>query len=326
MYTEENKREIKVDNSAYRDRFRFLFSVNDNIVCERFFKINHFNMVSLHSEEMKDAIETIVSNIQNDMKSKSRIYMWYTTTTPVKITGFMPGGMGINNKLSEYVVYPEKKTETDGKSESQSDDNYEATFKFDFQMAQTIEISQVDGRPVFSDYKSVYTAVWDGTVYPREVRNNVDLSNSLSQYRGNDVNSMNFYRMLGYRMVNGKKDLIVDTIKCICEAASGEGKIYTTSSFYGTERVISEKEGKNFRKYEGKRYNMVKRENGIIVDRKDVDVYRSADGKCYVKREDGNYMEVVEYSYDPYGKYFKSWESAVRGKTDAYRKSIAYML
>ena len=323
MEQEEIKKEVKVDNSAYRDRFRFLFSANDNIVCERFFKINHFNLTSLYSEELKDTIDAIVENIQNDMKSKSRIYDWYTTTTPVKITGFKPNGMGLQNKDSEYIVYPEKQQETDGENETVENtmlEPYAVTFKFEFQMAQKIETE--DGKPVFSDYKSIYTAIWDGTVYQKDIRNSVDLSNSISSYKDCDVSSMNFIRTLNYRMVNGKLDLIYDTIKRICETTSGEGKTYTGSVFYGTERIISAKEGNSFKKCQDKYYQVYKRENGVITGIEHKEIYRSNDGRYCVKRNDGNYMEVVEYTLDPYGKYLKSWEIAVKAKTDEYKRSI----
>ena len=320
MNQEEIKKEVKVDNSAYRDRFRFLFSANDNIVCERFFKINHFNLTSLYSEELKDTIDAIVENIQNDMKSKSRIYDWYTTTTPVKITGFKPNGMGLQNKDSEYITYPEKPQESEENKEYVETailEPYAVTFKFDFQMAQKIETNPEDNKPIFSDYKSIYSAIWDGTVYQKDIRNSVDLSNSIASYRDSDINSMNFVRTLNYRMVNGKTDLIYDTIKRICETTSGEGKTYTNNVYYGTQHIVSAKEGNSFKKCKGKFYETHSNE-GIEY----TDIYTSPDGKYYTKRLGGNYMEVVEYTLDPYGKYLKGWEAAVKAKTDEYRKSL----
>ncbi len=326
MNQEEIKKEVKVDNSAYRDRFRFLFSANENIVCERFFKINHFNLSSLYSEELKDTIEAIVENIQNDLKSKSRIYDWYTTAGPVKITGFKPNGMGLQNKDSQYVVYPEKQPEAESEKESAGNtaiEPYAVTFKFEFQMAQKIETNPEDGKPVFSDYKTIYVAIWDGTVYQKDIRNSVDLSNSISSYRDSDINSMNFIRTLNYRMVNGKTDLIYDTIKRICETTSGEGKTYTSSMFYGTEHVVSAKEGNSFKKCQDKYYQIYQRDNNVITGATHKEIYRSNDGKHYVKRNDGNYMEVVEYTYDPYSKYVKSWEMAVKAKTEEYKRTFS---
>lgn len=322
MNQEEIKKEMKVDNSAFKDRFRFLFSANENIVCERFFKINYFNIASLYSEELKNAIEEIVQNIQDDLKSKSRVYEWYTTTTPVKITGFEPNGMGFRNGECGYVVYPEKEEEPDESKdyvETAMLEPYAVTFKFDFQMAQKIETNPEDGKPIFSDYKSIYSAVWDGTVYQKYVRNSVDMSNSISSYKDCDLKSMNFIRTLNYRMINGKADLIYNTIKRICETTSGEGKAYIGYLYYSTQNVVSAKEGKNFVKCQNKFYD---KRNGNKIEY--TDMYRSNNGKYYIKCNDGNYNEVVEYTLDPYGKYLKSWEVSVKEKTDKYRRSLYY--
>ena len=79
----EIKKEPKVfDNSSYRERFQFILQINENIICQRFFKINGFTYESLESEEFKNVMDEVVGMIQNDLISKSRIYEWYTTPTP----------------------------------------------------------------------------------------------------------------------------------------------------------------------------------------------------------------------------------------------------
>lgn len=315
MDIEKKQIEKKVDNTAFRDKFRFLFSANDNIICERFFKINYFNNASLNSEELRKGINKIVRMIQNDMVSKSRIYTWYTTPTPVKLTGFVEG-----NEVT-YVEYPEG-MENNETADSDKNDDYTVSFKFEFQMAHKITTNPEDGKPIFSDYRDIYSAAWDGTVFPKYVRNNVDLSNSIASFKGCDISTMNFLRALNYRMVIGKQDLIYDIIKTICDITSGEGKNYTTSAFYGNGNILSEKEGKNLKKYEARYYDHpVVNENGFVMDTEYREVYRSEEGKCYYQREDGNYAEVVEYPYNVYTKYVKGWEEAVRDKTEAYRKS-----
>ena len=76
----EIKKEPKVfDNSSYRERFQFILQINENIICQRFFKINGFTYESLESEEFKNVMDEVVGMIQNDLISKSRIYEWYTT-------------------------------------------------------------------------------------------------------------------------------------------------------------------------------------------------------------------------------------------------------
>ena len=317
-YNEAIKREVKVDNSAFRDRFRFLFSANDNIVCERFFKINYFNNASVFSEELGDTIRNIVGRIQADMESKSRIHTWYTDPSPVKLTGFKPDGMGFAEEGGTYLVYDTPNTPKEIEEEVKP---YDVTFKFDFQMAQNVEMNQEDGKPSFSNYKSLYCVIWDGTVYPKDVRNSVDLSNSMSSYRNCDVSAMNFIRTLNYRMILGKSDLIYETIKRICDTTSGEGKTYTNSSLYGTGNIVSGKELVGLERYGNRYYTIYKREEGSFTSNKyDCPVYRTMDGRVVAERPDGMYSELVEYTHEPYAQYVKSWESSVRKKTDEYRR------
>ena len=321
MSLEETKKEVKIDNSAYMDRFRFLLTANEDIICERYFKINFFNHNAFASEEMKRTVESVVELIQNDLTSKSRIYTWYTTIGPVKITGFLPG------VASEYVVYPDDDNTNSGQTEV---DNavtpYDVTFKFELQMAQNVSSGR-DGKPVFSNYKKMYEAIWDGTVYPKDVRHRVDLTNSMSQYKGRDFNSLNFIQTLNYRMNVGRQDLVYDIIKRICETASGDDKVYTNSVLYGTSTVIDPNNVAmpDMKKISGKYYNVYERDSknnvkGIVL----CDVYRDPKGMLWCENPDGTYRKVVEYTYEPYAQYVKSWERAVRKKTDDYRRSIGY--
>lgn len=70
---EENKRkEYEVE------RFDFAVFVNDFIVCKRNFKINNFIEHSMDTLDFKEFIEDNIVRgiIDNDLKSKSRIYTW----------------------------------------------------------------------------------------------------------------------------------------------------------------------------------------------------------------------------------------------------------
>lgn len=59
------------------ERFEFAIFVNDNIVCKRNFKIFNFIENSMNTFEFKDTVDSIVRLIDNDLKSKSRVYTWY---------------------------------------------------------------------------------------------------------------------------------------------------------------------------------------------------------------------------------------------------------
>ena len=61
-----------------KERFEFVLTINDNIVCQRYFRINGFNWKSLRSMEMATCIDKCVELIHRDLVEKSNIYNWYT--------------------------------------------------------------------------------------------------------------------------------------------------------------------------------------------------------------------------------------------------------
>ena len=70
----ENKNEEKVYE---KNRFEFSVWINENLVCKRNFKINNFCESSFQSMDFKRTMDEIVDMIDDDLKSKSRLYMWY---------------------------------------------------------------------------------------------------------------------------------------------------------------------------------------------------------------------------------------------------------
>ena len=58
------------------ERFEFSLFVNNNLVCKRNFKMYNFVEGSMQSEDFKKAMDYIVSMIDDDLKSKSRVYTW----------------------------------------------------------------------------------------------------------------------------------------------------------------------------------------------------------------------------------------------------------
>ena len=64
------------EKSYKEERFEFALFVNNNLVCKRNFKINNFIDHSMESLEFKDVVDEIVNNIDEDLKSKSRVYTW----------------------------------------------------------------------------------------------------------------------------------------------------------------------------------------------------------------------------------------------------------
>lgn len=240
----EQKKEVIVNNDAYKERFQFLLWINDNIICQRYFKVNGYNSDSLVSEELYNTLEECVQMIQDDLKSKSILYQ-SIIGTPIKLNGFVNNVSSFDDACAvcstsiegqvqledgsiiekEYYRYKEEDYD-DVYSDNDKLEPYDITFKFVFKV----------------DDKSIYEQIWDGTVYPKQVRNSVDLSNSDAP---KDITTFSLFsletviRYLKY----GRIDLLYHIIKKICETMSGgfnNPYAYTKSISYGSDEEGNE--------------------------------------------------------------------------------------
>ena len=243
----EEKKFVKtrkfIDNIAYKNKFQFLLWINDNVILQRYFRIIGFINDSIYSAEFADCMNEIVTQIQEDLKSKSRIFMWYTNTSePLKINGFVTEkdvekyGSGILGPQSvecedgkvftkEYIYYKEGVVNDYGERERPADGDF--TLKFSF---------LIDDIPV-------YEKIWDANIYPRYVRNGIDLTNSMAQSL-NEKALNNFSSYIAYHMQCGKTNLINDFIHKICDTLSntyGDKFDYTKETrVYGNSDVNEE--------------------------------------------------------------------------------------
>lgn len=69
--------ELKEQKEYREERFEFALYVNDNVICKRNFRINNFIEDSMNSVEFKETVDQIVKLVDDDLKSKSRVYTWY---------------------------------------------------------------------------------------------------------------------------------------------------------------------------------------------------------------------------------------------------------
>jgi len=68
----------EIANKEYKEeRFEIALYVNDKLICKRNFKINNFIEGSMDTINFKETFDGIVRSIDNDLKSKSRVYTWY---------------------------------------------------------------------------------------------------------------------------------------------------------------------------------------------------------------------------------------------------------
>lgn len=208
----------------YKERFEFVLTTNGNIICQRYFKINNFNPMSLNSYELTRACRNAAAIIDADLKDKTNTYLSIMAPqvfeTNEQMDEFFKSERNKNRmQLGEGIIVKQN-TKTDyfwG-----GDAPKELGYKFDDgeftngvtedKMTRYVFTFKVDGR-------NCCTVAWDG-IYPKFVRERIDLSNKRGKFNGFDITSLNFEQFLLYKMVQNKQDLVYGIIKNICLACS----------------------------------------------------------------------------------------------------------
>lgn len=293
-----------IDNVAYKNKFQFLVWANENVICQRYFKINGFNENALYSAEFTDCLNGVVETIKEDLKNKSKVYMWYTNMNePLKTRGYLTDEelKMYGSNFLYYMLSPKIQgcVETpDGKTITKEYLDYGENNK-----NGVIEERPIEGENVFKfafliDDKPIFEKVWDGNVYPKFVRNGVDLANNYGNYT-KDIMSMSFNSAIIYRMQKGKTNIINDTIRkiCVCLSNSSINDEYTKQcSKYTTDYTINEE-----------KINQAKEADSII--------YPTVLGHIDIDEETKNYNY-----YSAFEAYRRSWKKKVYKKTIAYYK------
>ena len=223
---------------AYKERFEFRLTVGEDIICQRYFKIGNFNPISLKSFELAETIRGCAQTIDNDLKSKSLIYLEifaprvfstmdefnkYIESEAHRNTFSRGEGIVIRDEKEhdfawngvDGIVPLDFKFEDGEFSEPLKDEDY-VTYKFSF-----------------LDYgRGVCSATWVG-VYPRFVRNSIDLSNRRGKLDQDEIYRVGFEQYILYKLVEGRSDLVWKLVKDICYTCSeSDDSFYTIMQEY----------------------------------------------------------------------------------------------
>lgn len=219
---EKEPRKTVLQNEGYKERFQFLLWINDNIICQRYFKIMGYNNESIGSEELLETLEECVAMIKDDLHYKSFLYQSIVNDEPVKLSGFhnnmenphdlylltdskIGGDIILSDGTEIHKTYFKYSDDINEVYDDEDVKPWDVTFKFEFLV----------------DDRNVFQRIWDGSVYPKFVRNSVDLSNSITSYtRGGGINFTSNEGIANYLKV-GRVDLIYYMIKKIVECMSG---------------------------------------------------------------------------------------------------------
>ena len=254
---------VKQDGQFEKYPYSFELRINDNIVCQRYFKINGFREASLESKELTDTLRYCAQLIKDDLRSKSNLYYEYTAPQIFKDEAQMREWEwwnarrymsleDITKELGDDTIFERKYTftiepcsyvilEDEDKtffwngSEMEPYNKYfdrneylPATLRNAYDTPCTLKLAFL-----VNDVE-ICSTIWDGNVYPRFIRTNIDLSNSKNKYKTGDKFSP-FEAAMVDIMHEQHKDLIPVIVREFCLTCSDDDA-FTTNLTYGNTK------------------------------------------------------------------------------------------
>lgn len=236
-----------LNNEAFKERFEFKLSFGDNIVCQRYFKIENFKPASLASYELAETIRDLAESIDKDLKEKTATYLEIVAPmcfrNEEEMNAYfsdeenckrMRGGMGIvvkDNPKNDFFWY--QNIDKNGNLIGEPEVRPLATKVEDADLYRPL---RDEDRVTFKlsflvDEREVCSTIWDG-VYPKYVRNTIDLSNKRLEMRNVNPLTVGFEQYINYNMYVGRQDLNYRIIRELQRVCSRFGQSYTTSDTY----------------------------------------------------------------------------------------------
>ena len=217
-----------------KERFEFVFSVNGNIICQRYFRINGFNERSTGSFQVTEALWDCQRAIHRDLSEKTRIFLELTApqifnnreemdkwvkTQPFKLD--VPYFVILRNEDATFIwdgeemkPYNKQFNRWDYIGEKNGS---ETVFKLAF----------------LDEGKEVRSVSWDGSAYPRFVRTNIDISNSNNKYE-TEGNFSPYEAMIVNEFIKNRESLIPYIMRTLTGACvGGENRKFFSKLRYG---------------------------------------------------------------------------------------------
>ena len=234
-----NNRRQSGETRDYKERFEFRFTVGNNIICQRYFRINKFNPLCLSSLELAHTIRDCANLIDSDLKDKTEKYLRLVAPQTFKNEDEMRKYFESEEHrsrmyLGEGIVLREPENAPNyvwGKN----NEPVALTEKFDvtreFVTPLTDEDTATYKFAFYDNEREVCAVVWEGT-YPKYVRNSIDLSNKRGKIASDeDPSKLGADAYILYKLVEGKGDIVYKIIKDICFTCSSEDNSWYTTGF-----------------------------------------------------------------------------------------------
>jgi hypothetical protein len=211
--------------------------MGDNIICQRYFKINNFNKLSLNSLELTKTIRACAEMINEDLKSKTRIYTWHMAPIVFKNEEEMKSWFNKPENASSVKIYENIALRDEEASEYTWDG--ENLIKCEKKICDGTFTNELTEKDVityeFAFYhngRKVVSTIFEG-IYPTYIRRNIDLSNNRGKFKGEDISRLGFDSYILNKLVSDKEDLIYKIIEDICYVCSvNDYTFYTLTDTY----------------------------------------------------------------------------------------------
>lgn len=225
----------------FKPRFAIVLSAGDNIIIRRDFSIGQFNPTSLLSVELSDTMRFCGHLVDESLKNKTQVYLEIGA----------PRVFNSVAQMEEYFENPEHCAQMTlgegivigGPSPRQyywGKDGHPVLSTYHFDKGDFTNGLKPEDRIFYKlaflyDEREVCACGWEG-VYPKFVRNSIDLTNKQVQTDKYDITMMGFGDYVRHTMVKGKRGLDWSIIKEICNTCCQDNKYYTTSMRYGKKK------------------------------------------------------------------------------------------
>ena len=231
-----------------KERFEFVFSVNGNIICQRYFRINGFNERSSGSVQLTEALWDCQRAIHNDLVEKTKIFLDLTSPQifenreemekwvkeqPFKLD--VPYFVILRNEDATFVWNGEEMKP------------YNKPFnRWDY-VGEKNPSPSVFKLAFIDNGEEIRSVSWDGNVYPKFIRTNIDISNSKNKYEA-EGNFSPYEAMIVNEFIKYREDIIPYIMKTLTSACvGGENRRFFSKVRYGGKEYDLNQNGYNER-------------------------------------------------------------------------------
>jgi len=237
---EENNKQVQDSYKSYD--YEFVFKINnqnpeeeDQIICQRYFHIRDFNSASIKSKQLKETFDNVVNLIDEDLKSKTRVYLYHVVSPFVsqeQLEEYQAKSGCYKNEIWIELTdeFNPSKAEYKGYGIYEGDGGFYNTLPFEEKSNNYFIFEfKIRGNPVL-------TRRWSADYYPKYIRNSIDIANHQYlqitptfrvKFEDVDEMSIKYEQSIKKRIHQGREDLIPKIITMFRDACEQKNSAYS---------------------------------------------------------------------------------------------------